>query len=683
MFKQVLITLLFTTFVLAEKPISGQVFSTNGNSLSYAVISDASGQNWVISDENGYFNYNSGAQIGLGDSLNVSRYGYKTNTFQLSELSFYVIELSLQPIEHISVIVKGSNYIANKQLSNTYSKILENNEPINLFQQIPGIAIRSYGGKTGGMFLSTYGAPAVNTKILLGDVDLTNAQFGSIDLSLIPEALINNLSLVNSPGIFYGSGAIDGAININPRQNSTYLSARLGSYGHNGLLGNYFKNYNKASINLSAGYLKDDGNYNYYVDNDQFTRENNDFERKYYSLNGIMKISNKSNINGLFLESRQKRGIAGSIAWPSPLARRQNKLQIGNISYNNLNKNGYTKIQLSTRISTENYDDPNPFWPLSSEHVVYGNSVKISHNHTLWSNISTNFLIEGKQDKIKSTDVGDHERFMQSFATEVSIPVLNKFRVSPAFRFDRTGSSDIHNNQSMRIAYNGLKDSKIEYIIRTGFRNPTFNDLYWNPGGNPDLKPEKSWDHSLKYKHYLNNEPTNNIYLNISDNHAIDLIQWAPTDETFMVWQPQNIAKSRRTNITFGNQVTPKQLPLQLAWHATYQKTEDLDLNKQLLFAPNFIGFIGFNYTIQGFSIGIQGHYTGERLAQYGFDDDTNLPGYLYISAVLKYQKLMFGNSWQFILDASNLLDKQYMVTNDYPEPGRMIIFCIKYVLSE
>lgn len=683
MFKQVLFTLLITTLVLADNPISGQVFSTSGSPLSYAVISDVLGKNWVISDENGYFNYNTSAQISLGDSLSVSRYGYNTSHFQLSELSFYIIELAPQPIEHKAVIVKGSNDIAHRQLSNTYSKILENNEPINLFQQIPGVAIRTYGSKTGGMFLSTYGSPAVNTKILLGDIDLTDAQFGSVDLTLVPEVLINSLSLVNSPSIFFGSGAIDGAININPWQNSTYISARIGMFGHNGLLGNYFKNFDKIAINLSIGYLKDDGNYDYSVDNDQFTRENNDFERKYYSLISVAKISDKSNVSGLFMESRQSRGVAGSIAWPSPVARRDNKLQLGNISYNHLNKNGYTKIQLSTRISTENYDNPNPLWPLSSEHTVYSNSAKINHNQTILNNISINILLEGKQDKIESTDVGDHERFTQSFATEVSIPLINQFRVSPAFRIDRIGSSAVYNNQSIGIAYNGLKNSKLEYIIRTGFRNPTFNDLYWNPGGNPDLKPEKSWNHSFKYKFYLNNEYTNNIYINISDNHAIDLIQWTPTDETLLVWQPQNIAKSRRTNITLGNQVTLTQLPLQLAWHATYQKTEDLDLNKQLLFAPKFIGFIGFNYSTQGFSIGVQAHYTGERLAQYGVEDNTSIPGYWSTSAVLKYQKKLLGNSLQFILDASNLFNKQYMVMNDYPEPGRIINFCLKYVLSD
>lgn len=682
MFKQVLLALLVASLISAQKPISGQVFSSNGNPLSFAVVADISGQTWTITDEVGYFNYSPHRNIDSGDSLSISRYGYNAEYVLISEKSFYVIELNPQPIKHKSIYVEGSDTDFHKQLSNTYNHLLSNNESINLFQQLPGMAIRSYGGKTGGMFLSTFGGPAVNTKLLLGGVDLTNSQFGSIDLTLIPESLVSNLTMANSPSILFGSGAVDGAIKINPWQKTSYLSARIGSFGHKGIQGNYFKNYEKIMVNFSIGTLKDEGNYNYIVENKKLSRENNDFDRNYISFNTAIKLNNKSNISGLFVESRQKRGVTGSIAWPSLLARRENKLQLGNVSYNHLNKNGYTKIQLSTQISKEYFDDPNPFWPISSEHKVFGNTIKLNHNQTIWNNIGLNLLLEGKQEVIKSTDVGDHERFNQSFATEVKIPILKQLSVFPAFRIDKIGDSDIHPTQSIGIAYNGLKDSEFEYIIRTGFRNPTFNDLYWNPGGNPDLKPESSWIQSLKAKINLGENRTSNVYINISDNHAIDLIQWAPTDATFSVWQPQNIAKSRRTNITIGNQSTFETIPLQFVWHATYLKSVDIDLNKPLLNAPELLGFVGANYSFSALIIGLQAHYTGERLSQYAVDSDTYLNGFWYSTVTLMYNTVILGNRITVGLDLSNVFDKQYMVISDYPEPGRLLNLQIKYLFN-
>ncbi|MCJ7801623.1 MAG: hypothetical protein MUP82_04620 [Candidatus Marinimicrobia bacterium] len=56
MFKRGIIVLLFSTFAMADVPITGQVFSANGNPLAYAVIADSTGQNWIIADENGQFN---------------------------------------------------------------------------------------------------------------------------------------------------------------------------------------------------------------------------------------------------------------------------------------------------------------------------------------------------------------------------------------------------------------------------------------------------------------------------------------------------------------------------------------------------------------------------------------------------------------------------------------------------
>ncbi len=682
MFKRILVLCLVVSFVYTQKPISGQVFSSSGNPLSYAVISDISGQTWTISDEVGIFYYSTSSKQNSGDSLIVSRYGYDTRYVQISDNPFYIIELIPQPIIHKSIYVEGLDNKFSKQLSNTYNHLLSNKEPINLLQQIPGMAIRSYGGKTGGMFLSTFGGPAVNTKLLLGDVDLTNSQFGSIDLTLIPEPLINNMTMVNSPSILFGSGAVDGAIKINPWQNTSYLSARIGSFGHEGILGNYYKNFERFVVNFSIGTTKDEGNYNYQFEKEELSRENNDFDRTFISFNTAIKVNEKSNIYGLYMESHQKRGVTGSIAWPSPLARRENKLQLGNISYNHLNKKGYTRIQLSTQISKENFDDPNPFWPVSSEHTVTGNTIILNHNQTIWNNIGLNLLIEGKQEVIESTDVGNHERFNQSFATEVKIPFLNNFRFHPAFRVDKIGDSDLHPTQSIGVAYYGLKNSEFEYIIRTGFRNPTFNDLYWNPGGNPDLKPESSWIQSLKSKIYLGENRNSNVYINISDNHATDLIQWAPIDETFLVWQPQNIAKSHRTNFTIGNQSTFKKIPLQFAIHATYLKSEDLDLNKPLLNTPELIGFIGVDYTFSALNIGLQAHYTGERISQYGFDEDTYLKEYWYTTATIMYNTAILGNTISVGLDVSNIFDKQYMVISDYPEPGRMLNLQLKYLFN-
>jgi outer membrane cobalamin receptor len=679
MFKNGIIVLLFSAFAMADAPITGQVFSANGNPLAYAVITDGTDQNWVIANENGQFNYH---YAGTGDTLSVSRYGYQKSNFVITDKPFFMIALQPQPIEQKDVIVSGVNRNFHGQIINIYRGNIGNDNPQNVFQQIPGITIRSYGGKAGIVTLSTNGSPTVNTKILLDDIDLTSAQNGETDLSQIPETLIGQITVANSPGIFYGSGAVDGVLRISPQNQQTYFSTSSGSFGFSSISGNINKNWNKWSANLSAGYLKDDGNFKYAIENSSVTRLNNDFERKYIALRATGRLSEKSNLSAMLLESQQERGVAGSTDWASPEARRDDKLQLAALTYNQLHKSGYSKVQLSYRRSLENYNDPNPWWPIESEHDVHGSALKIQHHRAIWNKITGTFLYEEKLEKLESTDVGDRERNTNSIASVVTIPIWNNFNIIPALRFDRAGSDQFQPTVDLRLTYNNLKNSEFEYHYGTGFRYPTFNDLYWQPGGNPDLYPEKSRYQTIKYKLYLNDNYLNNIYFNVGNRSTDDLIQWVPIDESFFVWQPQNIASSRRTNFTIGSQINLGNLPLQIVLHATYQNTKDIDLDKALLYAPEVIGYAGINYITKVLNITFNAHYTDKRISSYGYPDDESLPSYIQTNATFQYLLSLFGNQFSLMLDVNNVFDKQFESINGYPEPGRTIRLGLKYMLT-
>jgi vitamin B12 transporter len=678
MFKQGISILLLASLAIADVPITGQVFSTNGNPLAYAVVVDNTGQNWVIADENGYFNYNFSSSS--GDTLSVSRYGYQENNMVISDKPYYTTSLLPIPIQQEDVTVSGENQNLQGQIINTYRENIGNNNPQNVFQQIPGLTIRSYGGKAGIMTLSINGSPAVNTKILLNDIDLTNIQNGETDLSQIPEFFIGQITVANSPGIFYGSGAIDGVLRISPQNQQTYFSAFSGSFGS--LFGNINKNWSKWSVNLSAGYLKDDGNFKYSIEDSSATRSNNDFERKYVALQATGRLSDKSNLSAMLLESQQERGVAGSIDWPSPEARRADNLHLGALTYNKLHTSGYSKVQLSYRRSLENYNDPNPWWPVKSKHDVLGTALKFQHHRNVWNDITGTFLYERKLEKLESTDVGNRERKTNSMASIITIPIWDNFNIISALRLDRAGSNRFQPTVDLRLTYNDLKGTEIEYHYGTGFRYPTFNDLYWQPGGNPDLNPEKSWYQILKYKLYLDDNYLNNIYFNIGNRHIDDLIQWVPIDESYSIWQPENIASSRRTNFTVGSQINLENLPLKIAIHATYQKTKDIDLNKPLLYAPEFNGYAGIVYFSTVIQISINAHYTGERISSYGYPDDELLPSYIQTNATFQYQLSILGNQLYLILDIDNILDKQFETISNYPEPGRSIRFGLKYIFQ-
>jgi len=670
------IILFFAQTALADEPIAGQVFTKNGAPLAYAVIADTTGQTWSIADENGFFTYPNSASVNL---LSVARYGYQTEYLQLSNKNFYTIALLPIPIAGGPIVVTGASKDFSGQISNSYSKLSGSANPLNFFYQLPGITIRSYGGKAGIINLSTNGSPTSHTKILLGATDLTSAQNGETDLSQIPLTLINQITLANSPGIFYGSGASDGVLKINPIQNSNLISAALGSFGYSAINANYAVNQKIFSTNVSIGHETEDGNFKYIYKDSNYTRQNNDFERNYLALSGQLKLSEKNNIDAFFLESHHKRGVSGPITFPSPLARRNDNLRIGSVSFNRLHQNGFSKILLSSRKSDENFSDQNPNYSINSRHKIYSNILKVQYKQVINKNIAVNILIQGKQEKINSTDVGQHTRNMQALAFELHAPLFQYFKFIPAARVDKIGNNKINRIESIRFRFLGWSQSELEYYVGSGFRYPTFNDLYWNPGGNPDLKPEQSWSHSLKYRLFFNNNFDNHIYLNITDKHTDDLIQWAPSSTNSSMWQPQNIASSRRTNLTIGTQMKLNKIPLQFSAHGSYQNTKDIEKQEVLLYAPKFSGFLGARYKIGQFIISGQTYYTGKRQIDYY---QNYLPGYWHTNFSLQYSKQILGNQLTIIIDLTNPLDLNYMSINGYPEPRRAMNISLKYELA-
>lgn len=78
----------------------------------------------------------------------------------------------------------------------------------------------------------------------------------------------------------------------------------------------------------------------------------------------------------------------------------------------------------------------------------------------------------------------------------------------------------------------------------SGSRNetvPTLNDLYYVPGGNPDLKPEKAWsyDLGLEASRSLSSLFSLSATATFHDSYITDWIMWLPTTKGF--FSPQNV----------------------------------------------------------------------------------------------------------------------------------------------
>jgi vitamin B12 transporter len=201
----------------------------------------------------------------------------------------------------------------------------------------------------------------------------------------------------------------------------------------------------------------------------------------------------------------------------------------------------------------------------------------------------------------------------------------------------------------------------------TGFKAPTFNDMYWPGGGNPDLKPETSEniEGTLHFE-----TATQHAALTYYRNHVDNLIEWAPNAVGF--WMPANVAKARLRGWTLA--YDQQMGDFKLAASVDLQDPEDALNQKVLRYRARRIAKMALSRDFGAFNIGGELLASGER-----FNDAANtqkLDGYGIVNLTAAYR---LAAAWSVFARANNIFDKDYTLVNDFATPGANLFVGIRY----
>ena len=144
---------------------------------------------------------------------------------------------------------------------------------------------------------------------------------------------------------------------------------------------------------------------------------------------------------------------------------------------------------------------------------------------------------------------------------------------------------------------------------------PTFNDLYWNPGGNLDLVPESSYQIDLGQRFeagaifpFLDANFKVNGYFIASD----DMIRWLPNASG--VWSPSNLDKVHiyglEGELAMSCSIQKKQ-HLELKANYAYTVSKDRATDEQLIYVPFHRANASMAYHRSAFGIFYQHLYNG------------------------------------------------------------------------
>ena len=227
--------------------------------------------------------------------------------------------------------------------------------------------------------------------------------------------------------------------------------------------------------------------------------------------------------------------------------------------------------------------------------------------------------------------------------------------------------------------------------VSRNFRFPTLNDLYFLPGGNPDLKRESGWTYDVGASFAIGKE---DVFawsgaVNWFDSHVKDWILWLPTTKGF--FSPCNIKDVHAYGIEMKSNfsLTWKKdwllsLNGTLSWTPSINEGEpmspaDQSVGKQLPYVPEWSSSITGRLTWKRWSLLYKWCYYSERFTMSS--NDISLTGKLppYFMNNLTIEKDMTTRWAELSLKGAinNLFNEEYLSVLSRPMPGINIEFFI------
>lgn len=168
-----------------------------------------------------------------------------------------------------------------------------------------------------------------------------------------------------------------------------------------------------------------------------------------------------------------------------------------------------------------------------------------------------------------------------------------KWMSSLSFREEMVDGRFITPAVSLGSNWKFYKEWQLNFHLSHNYRLPTFNDLYWNILGNPNLKPEYSWNSELGINLPIKIKKSI-ITSNITGfcNLVNDWILWYP--DAMGLWRPDNVEQvlARGLEANLKLKTRWKKWALQTGFNYAYtvstrtQGSQTETIGKQLIYTP-------------------------------------------------------------------------------------------------
>lgn len=558
----------------------------------------------------------------------------------------------------------------------------------DLLREAGPLFIKSYG--LGSLATTSFrGGAAGHTAVVWNGFNLNSAMNGQLDLSLVPAALANDVSIqYGGAGALWGSGAVGGAILLNSRPvfgNGLSLDAAtsFGSFAdHRQQLGIAFSNDRWcASLRGYRAEAKNDFPFPMGPGGKDGTRRQTNAAFGQYGLisENHYRINRRQRINLMFWLDDAERQV------PPTLLQRE-----GTDHQHDRNFRVTTEWQRAgektTAYGRAAWFDERLWW--------YGqesDSGAFSRARTLITEAELRFHLPHRQ----LLSVGLNNTWAEASADGYpGGQSENHTAFFAAYRYrstnGRIGSTASARQEAVKgmlvpftwtlgAEYSVLKGVKAKANVARVYRIPTLNDRYWRPGGDPDLLPESG--HSAELGMAAGTRPGAALRFTGEatwfERRMDNWIIWLPNGA---YWTPQNLMQvwSRGAEVKGELGWAMGRTVLKLSGMTNYvvstneraKATNDASVGKQLIYVPMYSGHGRLGVQRKGLAAAVGMSYTGYRYVSA--DNRQFLAPYMVADASVSCRMAAGKRTLtSLMLNADNLFDEQYQVMLNRPMPMR------------
>jgi len=558
--------------------------------------------------------------------------------------------------------------------------------------------VKSYGGSGSLVSLSLHGTGSNHTQVSWNGFPLNSPTTGQVDLSLLPTGFIQSVELVNgASGALFGSGTFGGSVNLcnKPDWNNRFSvvnSLETGSYGSLANILSFRAGSGKLQVHMAAitGKAKNDFSYKdiYRYEAPEIVADHNAWRTVGLIQNIYLKLGKGNYLEaGAWYHYKTKELPALMGSYKESHAVQKDSTFRSYISYRKTNEKSAliirsawfsdylhytdkfnssdTGLAVDSRISTGRFMNEADYRYYLSKMIIFGGG-------------ATYNLLTGN-----SNNYGGVIR-----ENEYSLYGNVKFNLA-GWILNAGIRKEFYKGINPRMQYSaGLRYRAGErLVLRSGlsskFRKPTFNEKYWNPGGNPELRPEKGWGGEVAAEYRLTRKSQEHFRLEgtvLGYFQRVDnWIQWVIRDSLTPVEYKKVHARGIETRLDFDSD--PGLIGLRGFIIYGYNRSvlkETYDHNplfedNQLMYVPLHTVRASITATCKGFELGAGGTITSRRETVETADATLRLPAYGLMDVTGGYQGELHGLNLGIFFRIINLFDHRYEVIRSYPMPGRMM----------